>query len=657
MASVRISLCMIVRDEGGMIDACLASVKGLVSEVIVVDTGSKDDTRERARRAGAKVFDAPWRDDFAWARNESLSHATGDWVLVLDADERLVRCDFRAIRQMLARTVADCVMVRLHDADALAATAEEVVSGLRRQGDPQRLPRFARRKPDLAYVGVIHEDLGPWVVKHGRKVAAMDVDIVHYGATKEIDQSRGKFERNVRLLTELARRSPEDPTALGYLAHQYLGNGRFPEAHRATEEGWRRLRHVETARDYTRSVLRLAQARVQLQLRCGDAKGALETASRARRIEGRHHDLDYISGYALEALGTIERDPASRSKLLFSARASFETCLASAGQVYLQAFIEGATGWAAWNRLGVIALLLGDPERAREAFGAALEKRPALLESRLGLLEATIGLGLLDEALRRVGELLEDAGARATPDLWVLAATACEAGGAIDDMAKMLAQARAAKAEYTSTHRRLMHAERVAALAMYRGKPVGGPGLVGVLGALVARAGVPPADVGAWPSLLPTVRTVLRNLAQLGMLEQIEPLFEPRADVVVPGLTQHVEQAARELRLDLVYQAPGEGIQVRGSDANFITELLAAHPRLRGRVHQATPDDGLAGRVVVAGDSDAGGVLRITQKELLEDPVLHCDRLLAALGEGDASSLVRHVVERYPIAGEALAAE
>jgi glycosyltransferase involved in cell wall biosynthesis len=75
MGSARISLCMIVRDEAAMIDACLASVKGLVSEMIVVDTGSRDDTRERARRAGAKVFDAPWRDDFAWARNESIARA------------------------------------------------------------------------------------------------------------------------------------------------------------------------------------------------------------------------------------------------------------------------------------------------------------------------------------------------------------------------------------------------------------------------------------------------------------------------------------------------------------------------------------------------------------------------------------------------------
>jgi glycosyltransferase involved in cell wall biosynthesis len=651
MASVRISLCMIVRDEAAMIDDCLASVKGLVSEVIVVDTGSRDDTRERARRAGAKVFEVTWRDDFAWARNQSLAHATGDWVLILDADERLVPCDFKSIRRMLAGTTADCVMLRLHDADSLTASTADVLSGKRRQGDLQRIPRLARRKPDLAYVGVIHEDLGPWVVKHGRKVATMDVDVVHYGATKEIYAGRGKFERNVRLLTELARNTPEDPTALGYLAHQYLGNEKLAEARQAADEGWRRLRFVEASPDYRRSVLRLAQARVQLQLKAGDAQGALETAKRARRIEGRHYDLDYISGYALEALGTFERNPETRRRLLLAARACFETCIASRGHVYLQAFIEGATGWAAWNRLGVIGLLLGEASVARDAFRRVLEQKPDLPEARLGLLEATLGLGMADEALGMVGSLLEDPRLRAMPDLWVLAASACEARGAIDDMAEFLGHARAAKSEYFTSHRRLLHAERVAGLALYRGKPVGGPGLVGLIGALVARTAVSPADVGAWPSALPVVRMVVQNLARCGQLAHVEPLLEPRAGVIVPGLTEHVRQAAAEQGLALVYEAPPDAVVVCGPDASFVVAMLSAHPRLRGRVQVGRAEDGQAARLVLAGEAPAprpDAVAQVTRVDMLADPLTQCDRLLAALGEGDAGPLVRHIVEAIP---------
>jgi tetratricopeptide (TPR) repeat protein len=652
---------MIVRDEALMIEACLASVKGLVSETIVVDTGSKDDTRERARRAGAQVFDAVWRDDFAWARNQSLSHATGDWILILDADERLAPCDFRDVLRMLARTKADCVMLRLHDADGLDADAGDVISGKRRQGDPQRIPRLVRRKPDLAYVGVIHEDLGPWVVKHGRKVVAMNVDVVHYGATQEIYQARGKFERNVKLLLELARSAPQDPTALGYLAHQYLGNEKIAEAYQAAEEGWRRLRFVEAAPDYKRSVLRLAQARVQLQLRVGDAWGALETAQRARRIEGAHYDLDYISGYALEVLGSAEKDTTTRGLLLLGARRCFETCIASAGQVYLQAFIEGATGWAAWNRLGVIALLLGEPDRARDAFQSSLRLSPNQLEPRLGLVEAVLGVGAAKEALDLVQVLLEDARVRATPDLWVLAAGACEVLGSIDDMAQFLAHARAVKAEYVTSHRRFVHAERIAALALYRGKPVAGPGLVGTIGAILARASVPAQDVGAWPSRLPVVRMLVRNLARTGQLGLLEPLFESRADVLVPGVSEHLRQAARDLGLGLLYSPPPARVVVRGEDAAFVATLLSSHACLRGRVTIGTSGDTPGSRTVVAGNDDRLAdaplcVARVSRDEILRDPVSQCDLLLGALGEGDARPLIRFVVESYPERAPALAA-
>jgi tetratricopeptide (TPR) repeat protein len=85
----RVSLCMIVKDEEANLPACLESVAGLVQEIVIVDTGSRDGTRQVADRFGARVFDFPWVDSFAAARNESLRHATGDWILWLDADDRL----------------------------------------------------------------------------------------------------------------------------------------------------------------------------------------------------------------------------------------------------------------------------------------------------------------------------------------------------------------------------------------------------------------------------------------------------------------------------------------------------------------------------------------------------------------------------------------
>src|SRR5262249_15334550 len=86
---MRVSLAMIVRNEEANIAACLASVAGLLDEIIVVDTGSTDRTIELAHAAGARVVKFVWVDDFAAARNLSLDQATGDWIFWLDADERL----------------------------------------------------------------------------------------------------------------------------------------------------------------------------------------------------------------------------------------------------------------------------------------------------------------------------------------------------------------------------------------------------------------------------------------------------------------------------------------------------------------------------------------------------------------------------------------
>src|ERR1700733_750270 len=101
MASI--SLCMIVRDEEAMLGDCLASVRGVVDDVVVVDTGSRDATKRIAVEGGARVFDFVGCDDFAAARNESPRHARGQWVLVLDADERLAPGSAAVLRATLAR--------------------------------------------------------------------------------------------------------------------------------------------------------------------------------------------------------------------------------------------------------------------------------------------------------------------------------------------------------------------------------------------------------------------------------------------------------------------------------------------------------------------------------------------------------------------------
>src|SRR5579871_3641923 len=97
-----VSLCMIVKNEEANLPACLRSVADLVGEMILVDTGSTDRTREVARSLGARVYDFAWVDDFAAARNESIRHATGPWVFWLDGDEALDEANRQRLRALFA---------------------------------------------------------------------------------------------------------------------------------------------------------------------------------------------------------------------------------------------------------------------------------------------------------------------------------------------------------------------------------------------------------------------------------------------------------------------------------------------------------------------------------------------------------------------------
>ncbi len=111
---VSISLCMIVKDEEETLGRCLESVKGLVDEIIIVDTGSTDGTKEIAQKYNAKIYDFQWVDDFSAARNYSFSKATQDYIFWLDADDVIMEEDiirFRQLKESLDSRI-DVVMMR-----------------------------------------------------------------------------------------------------------------------------------------------------------------------------------------------------------------------------------------------------------------------------------------------------------------------------------------------------------------------------------------------------------------------------------------------------------------------------------------------------------------------------------------------------------------
>ena len=220
-----------------------------------------------------------WEDDFAAARNASLSRARGAFVLVLDADERLAASAAQAIRAALARDDFDCGLLPLHNAARLDATPDEVIRGAARRGEPNFLPRLLRRTPDLRFEGIVHESILGWLKARGSRIRFVDAPIVHLGGVEEVRQRLHKAERNIALLEKASAAAPEDPAPLGYLAHEYFESGRRYDARAAVERGWALIERGSPKPGM--SVLRLAAARARDQLERGDAEGVLATVDRA----------------------------------------------------------------------------------------------------------------------------------------------------------------------------------------------------------------------------------------------------------------------------------------------------------------------------------------------------------------------------------------
>src|SRR5262249_12474244 len=169
----RVSLTMIVRNEEANLPACLTSAADLVDELIVVDTGSTDGTKAVANRFGARVHDFPWVDSFAAARNESLRHATGDWIFWLDADDRLDEDNRQSLRRLSAglhweNAAYAMKCLCLPDPKHKTTTAVDHL-------------RLFRNHPAVRWQYRVHEQILPGIRRQGGRVLAADVVIHHAG--------------------------------------------------------------------------------------------------------------------------------------------------------------------------------------------------------------------------------------------------------------------------------------------------------------------------------------------------------------------------------------------------------------------------------------------------------------------------------------------
>lgn len=218
---IKISQCMIAKNEEKNIEKALACLKDIVFEQIVVDTGSTDRTIEIAEKMGAKVYNFKWCDDFSAAKNFAIEKATGDWILFMDADEYFLPEDagkilkfVKQITNLQATKPSSTPQNPLHP--PLAGSF--LCVNLDETGRPMTqasIVRLFRNDPTIRYQGRIHEQLG---INHSDITATDEIAFMHTGYDEKVFRARKKTKRNIDLLRKELKNDPQNLTLKAYLA-------------------------------------------------------------------------------------------------------------------------------------------------------------------------------------------------------------------------------------------------------------------------------------------------------------------------------------------------------------------------------------------------------------------------------------------------------
>lgn len=195
---------MIVKNEEKFLAGCLESVKDLVDEMVIVDTGSSDRTLDIARSFGARVYSMEWSFDFSKARNEALKHCRGEWVLWLDADERLPVQFHETIRAIIQNNTADAVIMKIRS---------EVNGPLGKTPHYQQSPRLFRHMAGVRFEFPVHEQIVPSLIRNRARLVMTDIVIEHLGYAQDESTIRQKIQRNKVLLEKHLEMEPENAYA------------------------------------------------------------------------------------------------------------------------------------------------------------------------------------------------------------------------------------------------------------------------------------------------------------------------------------------------------------------------------------------------------------------------------------------------------------
>lgn len=401
---VRLSLCMIVRDNEDTIEACLDSIYPWVDEIIIVDTGSTDRTPEICRSFGARLFEFPWCDDFSAARNESLKYARGEWIFWMDSDDTIPEDQGSKLRQLVYGSHDDkCegYVMQVHCPGNLPGEATVV--------DHVKL---FRNRPETRFEHRIHEQILPALRRIGGTVRFTDLYVVHSGSRQTPETRQRKLARDFRILKLDLERFPDHPFVLFNLGMTLEDDEKYSDA----EDVLQRCLAVSGTDDS--HVSKAHSLLVNCRRRLGRTEEALETAEKALTLYSDDKELLFRKGTLLLDLGQYQQ-----------AASVFEQVLVPASRRTFRSIDPSIAGYKARHNLALACQNLGKHQEAARHWLSAIEEHSSFGPGWVCLVRHYLNLGHAETAVELAGRMQSVVGQ--TADSAIAMAICHEASGEI----------------------------------------------------------------------------------------------------------------------------------------------------------------------------------------------------------------------------------
>ncbi len=346
------SLCMIARNNATTIGPALLSARAAVDDIVVVDTGSTDDTPAIARRLGARVFHFPWCDSFAAARNESLKHARGKWVFWMDSDDASDADNARKLRELIRGPHQPRVLGYVISVHCPGPEPDSDVTVV------QHVKLF-RNLPQLRWDGRIHEQIIPAIRALDGEIAWTDLYVVHSGYDHSPEGQKRKLQRDLKLLYMELDERPDHPFTLFNLAMTCMDAGRYEDA----------ARYAQKSIAYSpqgSSQLRKAYAYlVSSRERLGQLGAAWEACLEGLKKYPLDDELRFRKAALLHQAGRLEE-----------AEGTYRHLLEVREEVHLGSVVAGIAGHLARHNLALVYRGMGKPEQEEEQWRRIVQEQP-----------------------------------------------------------------------------------------------------------------------------------------------------------------------------------------------------------------------------------------------------------------------------------------